>query len=203
VPDGPLGPARAAIVEVSAALAARDREQLGRTFERAAGAAAHGEVEEVILQSYLFLGYPVALNGFAAWRALSAERPAATVDDPAAWVERGQDVCRAVYGGQYPRLRENIRDLHPDMERWMVKEGYGKVLGRPGLSLADRELCISALLAVLDVPTQLYSHLRGALNVGASPEEVEHALRIAADVSTDEACGHAQDTWRAVQERVQ
>jgi len=100
-------------------------------------------------------------------------------------------------------LRENIRDLHPDMERWMVKEGYGKVLGRPGLSLADRELCISALLAVLDVPTQLYSHLRGALNVGAQTGEVEHALRIAADVSTDEACGHAQDTWRAVRERAQ
>ena len=202
MPEGPLAPARAALVEVSAALAARDREQLGRTFERAAGSATHGEVEEVILQSYLFLGYPVALNGFAAWREFSAERPAATADDPAAWEERGQDVCRAVYGGQYPRLRENIRDLHPDMERWMVKEGYGKVLGRPGLSLADRELCISALLAVLDVPTQLYSHLRGALNVGASPDEVEHALRIAADVSTDEACGHAQDTWRAVQKRV-
>jgi alkylhydroperoxidase/carboxymuconolactone decarboxylase family protein YurZ len=64
-------------------------------------------------------------------------------------------------------------------------------------------LCISALLAVLDVPTQLYSHLRGALNVGASPEEVEHALRIAADVSTVDACGHAQDTWRAVRERLQ
>jgi len=202
VPEGPLAPARAVLVEVSAALAARDGDLLGRTLERAAASAGHSEVEEVILQSYLFLGYPTALNGFAAWRRFSAGRPEATVDDPAEWVDRGQDVCRAVYGGQYPRLRENIRDLHPDMERWMVKEGYGKVLGRPGLSLADRELCISALLAVLDVPTQLYSHLRGALNVGAPPEEVEQALRIAADVSTAEACGHAQDTWRAVHKRV-
>jgi len=181
VPEGPLAPARAVLVEVSAALAARDGDLLGRTLERAAASAGHSEVEE---------------------RRFSAGRPEATVDDPAEWVGRGQNVCRAVYGGQYPRLRENIRDLHPDMERWMVKEGYGKVLGRPGLSLADRELCISALLAVLDVPTQLYSHLRGALNVGAPPEEVEQALRIAADVSTAEACGHAQDTWRAVRKRV-
>jgi 4-carboxymuconolactone decarboxylase len=55
----------------------------------------------------------------------------ATEDDAALWRARGQEVCRAVYGGQYPRLRENVRDLHPDMERWMVEEGYGKVLGRP------------------------------------------------------------------------
>ena len=203
MPEASLAPARAVLVEVSAALAARDGDLLIRTLERAAASAGHDEVEEVILQSYLFLGYPMALNGFAAWRRFSAGRPEATIDDPDGWVERGQDVCRAVYGGQYPRLRENIRDLHPDMERWMVKEGYGKVLGRPGLSLADRELCISALLAVLDVPTQLYSHLRGALNVGVPPEEVEHALTIAADVSTTRACGHARDTWRAVLERLQ
>ena len=85
----------------------------------------------------------------------------------------------------------------------MVGEGYGKVLGRPGLPLADRELCIGALLAVLDVPTQLYSHLRGALNVGATPGEVEHALEVAARVSTPEAALRAQDTWRTVRDRVQ
>ena len=47
--------------------------------------------------------------------------------------DRGEEVCRTVYGGQYEGLRRNVRDLHPDMERWMVVEGYGKVLGRPGL----------------------------------------------------------------------
>ena len=202
MPEGPLTRARAALVGVSAALAARDEELVRRRLVEAAAVSQHREVEEVILQSYLFLGYPAALNGFAAWRGLSEGRPAATADDAAVWRTRGQEVCRAVYGGQYPRLRENIRDLHPDMERWMVEEGYGKVLGRPALPMRDRELCISALLAVLQVPRQLYAHLRGALNVGATSGEVEHALRIAAEVSTPAARGEAMDTWRRVRERV-
>jgi alkylhydroperoxidase/carboxymuconolactone decarboxylase family protein YurZ len=69
--------------------------------------------------------------------------------------------------------------------------------------MTDRELCVCALLAVLQVPTQLYSHLRGALNVGATAGEVEHALHIAAGVSTPEAQRQALETWRSVRRRVQ
>jgi len=200
--EGPLRADRAALIAVSAALATRSVNSLRDALERAFGTAPSAEVEEVLLQSYLFLGYPASLNGFALWREFATDTPDASLDDLARWRHRGQEVCREVYGGQYPRLRDNIRALHPDMERWMVGEGYGKVLGRPGLSLVDRELCIAALLAVLDVPTQLYSHLRGALNVGASHEEVEQALEIAAAMSTEGAGDRAQDTWRSVRDRI-
>ena len=148
------------------------------------------QVEEVILQSYLFLGYPTALNAFALWRGISGiEAKEGVPDDWTGWGERGDAVCRTVYGGQYDGLRRNVRALHPDMERWMVVEGYGKVLGRPGLDLATRELCIAALLAVLDTPRQLYSHLRGALSAGATPKEVEEALTL--------ACNHLHPEDRA------
>jgi 4-carboxymuconolactone decarboxylase len=65
----------------------------------------------------------------------------------------------------------------------MLVEGYGKVLGRPGLSLRRRELCIVAMLARQGrrVERQLYSHLRGALNAGASRAEVDEALEVALD----------------------
>ncbi len=33
------------------------------------------------------------------------------------WEGCGRDVCGAVYSGQYERLRENIRALHPDLEQ--------------------------------------------------------------------------------------
>jgi 4-carboxymuconolactone decarboxylase len=57
--------------------------------------------------------------------------------------------------------------------------GYGRVIGRPGLDLATRELCIAALLAVWKSPRQLHSHLRGALNAGAGRDEVTAAVEIA------------------------
>lgn len=169
-----------ALIRLSGALAASDRDILRVEMERARDTAPQEKVEEVILQSYLFLGFPAALNAFALWRRVSG-RPAPEVapspeESWDAWTDRGEGVLGAVYGGQYGALRSNIRDLHPDMERWMVAEGYGKVLGRPGLDLRTRELCIAALLAVLGAPKQLYSHLRGALNVGAEPDEIREAL---------------------------
>ncbi len=191
-----------ALERLSALLAARREDELDsamRIAERAAGATA---VEEAILQSYLFLGYPVALNAMARWRALSSvPRPERAEIDRRTWMDRGEAVCALVYGGQYERLRANVRSLHPDMEHWMVEEGYGKVLGRPGLSLLERELCIVALLAVLDVPRQLYSHLRGALNLGGSEEAVDGALEVGLQYAEPAARQRARETWVAVRSR--
>src|SRR5215472_7269706 len=88
--------------------------------------------EEAILQSYLFVGFPRALNAMRAWRKAS-ERPAPRVDadpaaDPAAWRARGEQTCATVYGPMYERLRVNIRHLHPALDDWMIEEGYGRVL---------------------------------------------------------------------------
>ncbi len=202
VSAAPLPPDREALVAVSATLAARDEAALDRALIRAEREASAVAVEETILQSYLFLGYPAALNAFGRWRALTGREAGAPTADHAVWAERGARVCQSVYGGQYEGLRANVGRLHPDMERWMVEEGYGKVLGREGLDLPTRELCIVALLAVLDVPRQLYSHLRGALNVGASEAEIERALEVAAPLSARTATERARDTWGSVRSRI-
>jgi len=186
----------AALVRITAALAARNETRLVAALRAAIPHASGLEVEEALLQSYLFLGYPAALNALASWRALG--QPASTDRSPeerSGWPDRGARVCESVYGGQYEGLRSNIRSLHPDMEEWMVHEGYGKVLGRAGLDLPTRELCIVSQLTVLDVPRQLYSHLRGALNVGASPEAVDAALHLGLEYASADAGARATATW--------
>ncbi len=199
---GALDKRRETLVRISAALASRDPDGLEGALREGAETGIAGEVEEVILQAYLFLGYPAALDAFGRWREISGQEAGEGVqDDWAAWSDRGKEVCRAVYAGQYAGLRRNVRELHPDMERWMVVEGYGKVLGRPGLDLPTRELCIAALLAVLQAPRQLYSHLRGALNAGASPEDVEAALVVASSLMDSGGAEAAQMVWERVQSR--
>jgi 4-carboxymuconolactone decarboxylase len=69
----------------------------------------------------------------------------------------------------YDKLRQNVRQLHPALDAVMVADGYGKVLGRPGLDLPRRELCIVAACAATGQDRQLHSHLHGALNVGVPP----------------------------------
>ena len=197
-----LNQTEAALVQVSAALAT-GRESVVREALVGALSIDPVQVEEAILQAYLFLGYPAALNGLALWREVSGRAPAAppSSDGPDDWAERGARICQIVYGGQYPRLRDNIRALHPDMERWMIMEGYGKVLGRPGLALELRELCVVAVLTVLGASRQLYSHLRGALNAGASPARVEAALDVAASLAGPDSKTPARQVWHAVQAR--
>ena len=139
-------------------------------------------VEEVILQSYLFAGLPRTLNAMREWRRLSG-RVAPAHDEGseserrvAEWRARGEETCEVVYGEMYGRLRVNIAALHPALDAWMVVEGYGKVLGRPQLDLMRRELCVVGACAVAKQDRQLHSHLHGALNAGASPEQVAGAL---------------------------
>ena len=194
--------ARLTLVRVSAALSPCSTADLRSALREGVASADPAELEEVLLQGYLFAGYPAALNAFRIWREVSGRAPPRpTEDDADLWAARGQEVCRRVYAGQYERLRANVAALHPDMERWMLREGYGKVLGRPGLDLATRELCIAALLASLDAEPQLYAHLRGAINAGATEEDVEQALREAGRVMSTERARVARDTWARVRER--
>jgi 4-carboxymuconolactone decarboxylase len=198
-----LSPEQEFLLDVSAAMARSGQAPL----EAALRAAIEAEVdpvavEEVLLQGYLFVGYPRTLGGFARWRKLTG-RPAAPAEPGnwELWRERGEDLCRQVYAGQYDRLRDGVRGLQADLETWMVVEGYGKVLARPGLSLITRELCVAALLAVLDAPAQLHSHLRGALNVGASTGQVDAMVTRVLRDSDAEARSRTRDVWRDVKRR--
>lgn len=194
-----MGEGLRALVRLSAALSTGDRDALAAAMDAAAAESDPVEAEEVLLQSYLFLGYPAALNAISMWRERTGRpAPQALDEDPGAWPGRGAEVCARVYAGQYDRLRANIARLHPDAERWMRVEGYGKVLGRPGAGLPTRELCIAALLAGLDAAPQLYAHLRGALNVGAAVGAVEEAVRIAGTLHPPERARAARAVWEDV-----
>jgi 4-carboxymuconolactone decarboxylase len=135
-------------------------------------------IEELLLQTYLFAGFPRALNAFREWRRRvpAPAEPSAPDLDVAGWEARGRETCRAVYGRMYDKLRHNIDGLHPALDSWMIVEGYGKVLSRPGLDLPRRELCIVAACVASGQERQLHSHLHGALNVGVPAGVVRDSL---------------------------
>jgi 4-carboxymuconolactone decarboxylase len=67
---------------------------------------------------------------------------------------------------------------HPELAEWILADGYGRVLSRPGLSIRERELIVVAVLSALRLPKQLESHVRGARRVGATSREVASMLAI-------------------------
>ena len=168
------------------------------TLSDAVGEVDPDAVDEIILQSYLFAGFPRALNAARAWRAVSS-RPApdqdeeATAKDLATWRKRGEKTCAVIYGDHYEKLRQNIRALHPALDEWMIVDGYGKVLSRPGVDLRTRELCVVAACAVSGQQRQLHSHLHGALNAGSSASEVAAVLDALTDlISRDDLSRYRQ-----------
>ena len=142
------------------------------------------------------------------WRRASGRRPPETVrsgvtdqETLATWREAGERTCERVYGESYARLRHNIRDLHPELDDWMILEGYGKVLSRPGLDLPRRELCIVAACAAAKQDRQLHSHLHGALNVGASLEAIDETIEAIADLLDESTARSARMLWARVKGR--
>jgi len=201
-----LDDATRGLVELAAAIAADGEMALRNAMARAAKARIDPDwVEELILQSHLFSGFPRALNAAREWRRASGRHaPNGDPDaDPAparvrAWYARGESTCATVYGDTYERLRANIRELHPALDTWMIVDGYGKVLGRPQLDLRRRELCIVAVCAVGEHDRQLHAHLRGALNAGASADEISDVLDIVAPRLRDETNRRFRLLWDRV-----
>jgi 4-carboxymuconolactone decarboxylase len=193
-----------ALVRLAAAVAAGEEPAMRQAMADAVGAGtAPVWVEELLLQSILMTGYPRALVAFGLWR--KASGTPAPADDGhsdyaslAEWESRGEQTCALVYGDNYAKLRRNVRDLHPAVDRWMLVEGYGRTLGRPGLDLMRRELCTVAQTAVLRTHRQLHSHLRGALHSGATFPQVEAVLAAVNPLMGHEEWKEVKELWAAV-----
>lgn len=139
-------------------------------------AIERGVLYEVVLQSYLFLGFPRMLIAAEILDKVLPGNSRQYMEQKIAgnemtqWHENGLALCKRVYGDSFEPLRARVGALAPEIFHWMILEGYGKVLSRPGLGPVERELANVAMLMIDDREQQLHSHMRGALNVGASPE---------------------------------
>ena len=199
-----IGDEERALIRLAAMIAAGSEADIRTELTRAFEDAREEWIEEVILQSYLFAGFPRTLNAAREWRRVSG-RPAPVADDgerldlAEEWQRKGEKTCATVYGPFYERLRHNIRELHPALDAWMIVEGYGKVLSRPGLDLARRELCIVAACAASRQERQLHSHLHGALHAGASESAITDTLTtVGLLVSPEDAARHRM-LWARIQ----
>jgi 4-carboxymuconolactone decarboxylase len=185
-------------VRIAGAIAGSPEGQVRSLMSEALDEVDPVQVEEIILQSYLFAGFPRTLNAMRVWRVVS-ERPAPDTDPEAAaedfdlWRTRGAETCAIVYGESYEKLRRNVCELHPALDEWMIVDGYGKVLSRPGVDLRTRELCVVAACAVSGQQRQLHSHLHGALNSGSSVGEIAAVLDALGDlISRDDLARYRQ-----------
>lgn len=135
------------------------------------------KIYEALLQTYLFAGYPSALISLSVYAEYfnSHQKYFEEWDIPL-FKKRGNKNCRKIYGNKFEKLVNNVNSFSPDLSDWLVTEGYGKVLGRRGLLLREREVCNIAVLAALKYDSQLYSHINGGYRLGLRISEIERII---------------------------
>jgi 4-carboxymuconolactone decarboxylase len=87
--------------------------------------------------------------------------------------ERGIEKLKEVDGKAGETVIEGLKNIAPDLARYVIEFPFGDVYSRPGLDLKSREIAAVAALTALGTATpQLKVHINGALNVGLSRQEV-------------------------------
>jgi 4-carboxymuconolactone decarboxylase len=91
--------------------------------------------------------------------------------------ERGMETVRRLDAGNAERLEAALKDIAPDMYRYIIGFAFGDVISRPGLPLKTREIVtVSALSAMGTAQPQLRVHINAALNAGNSRAEIVEVL---------------------------
>ena len=87
--------------------------------------------------------------------------------------ERGLAKLREIDGEAGQRVIEALKDIAPDLARYMIEFPFGDIYQRPGLDLRSREMAtVAALTALGTAQPQLKVHIHGALNVGCTRTEI-------------------------------
>lgn len=91
--------------------------------------------------------------------------------------EQGWEAIRRIYGDVGEEVLESVRSVSPDLARYTIEFPFGDVYSRSGLDLKSREIAtIAALVTLGNSPRELKAHIRGALNVGCTREEVVEVI---------------------------
>ena len=87
--------------------------------------------------------------------------------------EQGWKKLEEIDGDAGKNVMESLKDIAPDLGRYIIEFPFGDVYSRPGLDLKSREIATVAALAALgNARPQLKVHIHGALNVGCTREEI-------------------------------
>ncbi|MFF7247962.1 carboxymuconolactone decarboxylase family protein [Embleya sp. NPDC008237] len=147
------------------------------------------EIVETLIHVCVYAGFPAALNGLTAAREVFEAHPAAAEATPdevpapapaettAERYRRGLAALTEIDGHAGEQVIASLRDIAPDLGRYVLEFAFGDVYSRTGLDLKTRELATVALCTALGTAApQLAVHIHALLNVGGTEEEVVETI---------------------------
>ncbi|WP_299574302.1 carboxymuconolactone decarboxylase family protein [uncultured Shewanella sp.] len=153
------------------------------------------EIKQLIIQMTAYTGFPKANNAMLLLKELLDERRVKGFNDLPYEVEKNsakdsaqQDKSRYQQGveqfnkfdnGAAQTLEDNLKEVSPDLAKYIIEYEFGDILSEPGLKLKQREIATIAALTTLGTANSLLRfHMQVAMQAGVSKEEVAEVMII-------------------------
>ena len=85
-------------------------------------------------------------------------------------------IRKAIWGDSLESIEASLTEVDPDLYGYIRDFAYEGVLARPGLDLKTRELLAITSLTALGAPKEIATHIQGALNNGATEQEIRETI---------------------------
>ncbi|CAN6610890.1 peroxisomal protein 2 [Trichomonascus vanleenenianus] len=155
------------------------------------------KIREALLKCAALSGLPKTINSLTQLKNITPEylketevhREQTAPADPST----GATFFDAVYGKVSKRIRNQMASAYPDLDQYTIHHVYAPLLSYTKiLSPKETSLVVCACLIPQDVNPQLKGHLKGALNNGATVEEMRSLREMSITISN--WCGI---TWKS------
>ena len=138
------------------------------------------QIVELIIHATWYGGAPAGINALTLCKSVFEERGVAFTlpkshdaqETPEQLFARGDQLRRQYMGSQPSARPEPPTQAERDFGRLSGEYYWGATWTRPGLDLPSRCLCTMTCLAALGRHSPLRSHIRAALNIGFSQDQI-------------------------------
>ena len=91
--------------------------------------------------------------------------------------KKGMEVRTALFGEKAAKAgHEYLKEFDEGFANFLNEQVFGAVWGRPGLPIKTRSFITMAALLALGRGPELRIHMRGALNLGITKEEIKELI---------------------------
>ncbi len=149
------------------------------------------EIKQVLVQLYVYAGFPRSLNALAAFSQILQEREQNGMkDEPGkeaglfptggkTSLELGREVQTALVGAP---VQGGLMEFAPDIDYYLKAHLFGDIFGRDNLDWQTREIATVAFLASMTgTVDQLRSHFAMSMNAGVTEEQLHSLTTILRD----------------------
>lgn len=204
------------LAKIAAAGASGQFDEAERLFRQGKEAGlSELQMYETVLNLLPYIGYPRTISTMTSFQKVYPhyirERSGGKDPQPTepwqeyavqVWGERGAQIQQqlGLGGAGAEELTKQLTLLSPELAEWVRYDDFGRVFGRAGLSLVEREAVVIGVLIAQGAP-QIAAHHRAMLRVGGSEALIDALVEAVSGIADEKAVAASRQYIAAVRKQ--